>query len=114
MTPFLKGKGYNLATDVTFMPISGFSGANLKDRLKKDLFPSYDGPSLLEFLNEMPLPDRKYDAPCLMPISGKYRDMGTIVTGKLEAGQIKRGQQVMVMPNRVMHFIDFQFICTFL
>jgi translation elongation factor EF-1alpha len=27
--------------------------------------------------------------------------MGTIVVGKVEAGHVKKGQQVVVMPNKV-------------
>lgn len=30
LTPFLKGTGYNIKTDVTFIPVSGFTGANIK------------------------------------------------------------------------------------
>lgn len=29
--------------------------------------------------------------------------MGTIVVGKVEAGHIKKGQQVVIMPNKVKH-----------
>jgi translation elongation factor EF-1alpha len=29
--------------------------------------------------------------------------MGTIVVGKIEAGHIKKGQQVFIMPNKVNH-----------
>lgn len=36
-----------------------------------------------------------------MPIVDKYKDMGTVVMGKVEAGECKKGQNLMVMPNRV-------------
>ena len=32
---FLKGTGYNLKTDVFFMPVSGYTGAGLKDECPK-------------------------------------------------------------------------------
>ena len=35
-----------------------------------------------------------------MPIVDKYRDMGTVVLGKVEAGQVRRGGTLMIMPNR--------------
>lgn len=35
LSPFLKGSGYNLKTDVVFIPISGFTGANLKDPIDR-------------------------------------------------------------------------------
>ena len=100
VSPFLKQNGYNLKTEVNFIPISGFSGANLKERVGKTVCPWFDGPSLLEYLDDMPGWERKIDAPFLMPVSGKYRDLGTIVTGKIESGQISKGQNVLVMPNK--------------
>ena len=39
------------------------------------------GPSLLEHLDKMPMVDRKINAPLMMPVSEKYKDMGTIVVG---------------------------------
>ena len=39
-----------------------------------------------------------------MPIIDKYRDMGTFIMGKVEAGEAKKGQTLLVMPNRVRGF----------
>jgi translation elongation factor EF-1alpha len=30
------------------------------------------------------------------------QDMGTVVVGKIESGKIKRGQNVLIMPNKVI------------
>jgi translation elongation factor EF-1alpha len=63
------------------------------------------GPSLLEYLDNMQALDRKIDAPLMIPITEKYKDMGTIVVGKIESGKVKKGQTVLVMPNKVnAHF----------
>ncbi|KAG2177193.1 hypothetical protein INT43_007850, partial [Umbelopsis isabellina] len=97
-TPFLKGTGYNPKTDVTWIPLSGYTGANLKDRSKDCSW--YNGPSLLEFLDNMQTVNRKLHAPLMMPISEKSKDMGTVVVGKIESGKIKRGQNVLIMPNK--------------
>lgn len=35
-----------------------------------------------------------------MPIVDKYKDMGTVVMGKIEQGQIRRGSTLLLMPNR--------------
>lgn len=35
MTPFFKGAGFNPKTDVTFLPTSGQTGANLKEKVSK-------------------------------------------------------------------------------
>lgn len=49
----------------------------------------------------MKLTDRKYNAPLMMPISEKYKDMGAVVVGKLESGKVSKGEAVMMMPNKV-------------
>ncbi|ORE08301.1 hypothetical protein BCV72DRAFT_91446 [Rhizopus microsporus var. microsporus] len=99
LTPFLKQTGYNPKTDVHFMPLSGFTGANIKDCDPKSC-PWYDGPSLLDYLDAFKPTDRKVNAPLMIPISEKYKDMGTIVVGKIESGHVKKGSRVMLMPNK--------------
>lgn len=100
LTPFLKGTGYNVKTDVTFIPVSGFTGANLKDPVDKAVAPWVEGDSLLNFLDGMPLQDRKSNAPLMMPISEKYSDMGTVIVGKVESGRLRKGQDLLLMPNK--------------
>ena len=41
------------------------------------------------------------DGPFMMPIVDKYSDRGTIVLGKVESGTCKKGQTLLLMPNRV-------------
>ena len=36
-----------------------------------------------------------------MPIVDKYKDMGTIVMGKLESGKVAKNDTLMLMPNSV-------------
>ena len=36
-----------------------------------------------------------------MPIVDKYKDMGTVVLGKVEAGEARKGQTLLVLPNKV-------------
>ena len=36
-----------------------------------------------------------------MPIVDKYKDMGMVVMGKVEAGEARKGQSLLLMPNRV-------------
>lgn len=65
------------------------------------LCPAFSGPPLLELLDNMQLVDRKYNAPLMMPISEKYKDMGTVIVGKLESGKVLKGNTVLMMPNKV-------------
>ncbi|KIN01250.1 hypothetical protein OIDMADRAFT_103874 [Oidiodendron maius Zn] len=97
---FLKGVGYNLKTDVFFMPIAAQQTIGIKDRIPKGVAPFYDGPSLLEYLDNMSALERKINAPFMMPVNGKYRDMGTIVEGKIESGVVKKSMALIMMPNR--------------
>ncbi|KAG9219330.1 hypothetical protein CCMSSC00406_0001740 [Pleurotus cornucopiae] len=100
LIPFIKASGYNPKTDVYFIPVSAYTGVNLKDRVPKSVAPWWTGTSFLEHMDAMPMVDRKVNAPLMMPISEKYKDMGTIVVGKIESGHIRKGDNLVLMPNR--------------
>lgn len=101
LTPFLKACGYNIKKDVQFLPISGLYGVNMKVRLSADVCPWYEGPSFFEVLDALEPPDRDPKGPLRMPLIDKYRDMGTVVMGKIESGTISRGDNTLIMPNKV-------------
>jgi len=61
---------------------------------------THSGPSLLEHLDKLPMVDRKINAPVMIPVSEKYKDMGTIAVGKVESGHIRKGDTLLLMPNR--------------
>ena len=42
LTPFIKAAGFNVKTDVTFIPVSAYTGVNLKDRVSKDVAPWWE------------------------------------------------------------------------
>ncbi|PCH41517.1 eukaryotic polypeptide chain release factor 3 [Wolfiporia cocos MD-104 SS10] len=100
LMPFIRGAGFNVKTDVSFIPVSAYTGINLKERIPRNIATWYEGPSLLEHLDTMPMVDRKMNAPLMMPISEKYKDMGTIVVGKLESGHLRKGDSLILMPNK--------------
>ena len=100
LTLFLKGVGYNPKTDVGFIPISAQTGLGIKERVPKDQCPWYTGPSLLEYLDGMAALERKVKAPFMMPVGAKYRDMGTMIEGRIEAGAITKDSRMIMMPNR--------------
>ncbi|KAI9807578.1 MAG: translation termination factor GTPase eRF3 [Sarcosagium campestre] len=97
---FLKGTGYDPKNDLMFMPVSAQTAVGIKDRVPLSKAPWYGGPSLLEYLDDMKTLERKVNAPFMMPINAKYRDMGTIVEGKIESGVIRKGSSYIMMPNR--------------
>lgn len=44
--------------------------------------------------------ERKINGPLMMPVSEKYKDMGTIVVGKIESGHMHKGDTLLLMPNK--------------
>lgn len=100
LIPYLKKCGFNPKLDVAFMPCSGLTGAFLKDIPDENTCPWYRGPSFLEYIDTLPPLNRPTEGPFRMPVVDKYKDMGTVVLGKVEAGNAKRGQQLLLMPNR--------------
>ncbi|CAK9206316.1 unnamed protein product [Sphagnum troendelagicum] len=98
--PFLKACGYNVRKDVQFLPISGLFGHNMKERMPATMCDWWDGPCLFEALDAVELPERSPNGPFRMPLIDKYRDMGTVVMGKIESGSVRRGDTLMIMPNK--------------
>jgi peptide chain release factor subunit 3 len=56
LTAFLKTLGFNPASDVSFIPIAGLSGDNLKGPVDASVCSWYTGPSLLQLLDSIQLP----------------------------------------------------------
>ncbi|KAF7301637.1 Eukaryotic polypeptide chain release factor 3 [Mycena indigotica] len=100
LIPFVRGSGFNPKTDVTFIPVSAYTGVNLKERVSESVAPWFKGTSFLDHLDHMPMVDRKINAPLMMPVAEKYKDMGTIVVGKIESGHARKGDNLILMPNK--------------
>ncbi|KAK2985749.1 hypothetical protein RJ640_005449 [Escallonia rubra] len=100
MIPFLRSSGYNVKKDVLFLPLSGLVGSNIKTRVEKSLCPWWDGPCLFEALDAIEVPPRDPKGPFRLPIIDKFKDMGTVVMGKVESGSVREGDNLLVMPNK--------------
>ncbi|XP_010462768.1 PREDICTED: eukaryotic peptide chain release factor GTP-binding subunit ERF3A [Camelina sativa] len=117
MVPFLKASGYNTKKDVVFLPISGLMGINMDTRMGQTVCPWWSGPCFFEVLDSIEIPPRDPNGPFrksmtrvsahatgltlkMMPIIDKFKDMGTVVMGKVESGSIKEGDSLVVMPNK--------------
>uniref|UniRef100_A0A8C5JYK2 G1 to S phase transition 2 n=1 Tax=Jaculus jaculus TaxID=51337 RepID=A0A8C5JYK2_JACJA len=98
LVPFLKKVGFSPKKDIHFMPCSGLTGANIKEQ--SDFCPWYTGLPFIAYLDNMPNFNRSIEGPIRLPIVDKYKDMGTVVLGKLESGSIFKGQQLVMMPNK--------------
>ncbi|XP_061612058.1 eukaryotic peptide chain release factor GTP-binding subunit ERF3A [Phyllopteryx taeniolatus] len=102
LVPFLKKVGFNPKKDIYFMPCSGLTGANLKEPVHE--CPWYTGLPFIPHLDSLPNFTRSIHGPVRLPIVDKYKDMGTVILGKLESGSISKAQQLVMMPNR--HIVE--------
>lgn len=96
---FIEALGYK-KDDLKFMPISAQKTVGISGPVPKELAPWWDGPGLLPYLHNMKMPERKLNAPFMMPINAKFKDMGTMVEGRIESGVLKKGATCILMPNR--------------
>ncbi|GJE88346.1 TEF1 family protein [Phanerochaete sordida] len=99
MTPFVRAAGFS-PPHVTFIPVSAYTGANLKERVERSTCPWWSGESLLGHLDVVPMVERKLGAPAMVPVSEKYKDLGTVVVGKVESGVVRKGDTLLLMPNK--------------
>ncbi|WP_372911362.1 translation elongation factor EF-1 subunit alpha [Salinigranum sp.] len=87
--------------DARFIPISAFEGDNIAE--ESDNTPWYDGPTVLEALNNLPEMSPPTDAPLRIPIQDVYTisGIGTVPVGRIETGVLKPGMDVVFMPSDV-------------
>jgi len=100
LSRFLVKAGFR-SSDVFFVPCSGFSGENLLRRQDARLTAWYDGPTLIELIDILRPPPRPVDLPLRLSISDvfKTQSMGSCVAGRIEAGTLAPGGQVLVRPG---------------
>ena len=58
------------------------------------------GPTLFEQLDSTDVPPRDPLAPFRMAVIDKFKDLGTVVMGKSESGAVRKGDTLLLMPNR--------------
>lgn len=83
LTPFLIDSGYK-KSDFVFVPISGLTGENLKEPVGKKVAPWYNGPTLIEAINNLPVEKRNKDGAIRIPVLDKMKDNGMVAFGKVE------------------------------
>lgn len=99
LNPFVKKVGY---LSYEFIPFSGFTGANLMERVSKNVCPWHDGPSLIEALDNLPSFERYLDKPFRMPVVDSYKDRGAmVVMGKIESGKVNVGDKLVFSPSTI-------------
>ena len=86
--------------DITYIPLSALDGDNVVD--KSDRTPWYEGPSLLDFLETVPIDqdrnfeDFRYPVQYVLRPNPDFRGF----CGKVSSGIIRKGDTVMALPSR--------------
>ena len=86
--------------DITYIPLSALDGDNVVD--KSDRTPWYEGPSLLDFLETVPIDqdrnfeDFRYPVQYVLRPNLDFRGF----CGKVSSGIIRNGDTVMALPSR--------------
>ncbi len=97
LSKFMKGLGYD-PTKIPFVPVSAWTGDNLIERSPN--MPWYNGPTLVEALDQLKVPSKPVDKPLRIPIQAVYAisGVGTVPVGRVETGVLKKGDKVVFMP----------------
>lgn len=98
LTPFLHGTGFK-DEDLIWVPIVGINGDNIKEKVPASVCNWYDGPCLIDALDQIKLEDRFPDGPLRLPILDKHKDPAIIVHGKIENGTLNLGDKLAIMPT---------------
>lgn len=117
LRPFLKQCGFIIKREVTFIPISGLCGANIKEEVNSVMCAWWREswkanrnntrwPTLLALLDSLVIENRDASAPLRIPILDRHVDRGTIAMGKVESGILRFRQKVALMPTRMQCIVD--------
>ncbi|ONK58665.1 uncharacterized protein A4U43_C09F15410 [Asparagus officinalis] len=99
---FLRSCGFK-ESSVTWVPLSAMENQNLVSSASdKRLISWFQGPCLLDAIDSLQPPLRDISKPLRMPICDvtKFQSQGQLAaSGKLEAGAVKNGSKVLLMPS---------------
>jgi len=90
-----------LATDleVEAIPMSALAGINITERSNETDW--YDGPSLMEYLETVPIGDKRLESPFRMPVQWVNRPNLDFrgFSGQIAAGSVKTGDRIRTLPS---------------
>jgi elongation factor 1-alpha len=90
--------GYDKAK-IPVVPCSAWMGDNIAK--KGENMTWYEGPTMLQALDNLEMPPQETDKPLRVPIQDVYTisGIGAVAVGKVETGILKPDQEVIVMPS---------------
>lgn len=101
ITKLLQGIGYKVA-EIPFIPASAYVGDNVAK--KSDKMPWYNGPTLIEALDQsIKEPEKPVDKPLRLPVQDVYSitGVGTVPVGRVETGVMKINDTIIFQPAGV-------------
>ncbi|AEH60382.1 translation elongation factor EF-1, subunit alpha [Methanosalsum zhilinae DSM 4017] len=87
------------ASEIPFIPVSAYVGDNIGK--KSENTPWYDGPTILQALDDLKEPEKADNLPLRVPVQDAYTisGIGTVPVGRVETGVMKKGDNVIFMPT---------------
>eukprot|EP00736_Rhodelphis_marinus_P002721 Rmarinus@m.11266 len=97
--PFLRQSGFR-EKNIRFIPCSGLTGENIRERTSESLNAWYDGQSLLEMIDTFDPIVPQLEAPLRFMIHDVFRStgIGQTISGKVESGVLRARDYLLVMP----------------
>jgi elongation factor 1-alpha len=98
----LKKAGYKTSganKSIQFVPLSGLTGEGILSTSAS--MPWYQGPCLLQLLDEVVIPKRLTQKPLRMVVSDTHKiaGVGTVLCGKIECGSLSVGETLCCFPD---------------
>jgi len=99
LVSLLGGIGYKSPEELPYIPMSAYHGENVTKASEKMGW--YDGPTVLQVLEELKESEKPVDKPLRIPIQDVYSvtGVGTVPIGRIETGQLKVGDKLVFEPS---------------
>jgi elongation factor 1-alpha len=99
VTKLLQSVGYDVSK-IPFIPIASLKGDNVVK--KSENMPWYTGPTILESMNSLDVPEKPTSLALRMPVQDVYNitGIGVVPVGRIETGVLKVGDKIKAMPGR--------------
>ena len=95
--PFITKEIGFKADQFTYIPIAALGGGNLKEKATECTW--YNGPTLFEALDKVPMPPRNEKDTLFIPVIDRYKTKFLYALGKIEKGVLREGTNVVIMPS---------------
>ena len=101
VSKLLKTVGFK-PEQVQYIGVSAYKGDNVSK--KSDNTKWYDGPTFLEALDNLNIPEKPVDLPLRVPVQDVYTisGVGTVPVGRVETGKMKKGDKIIFQPADVL------------